>query len=327
MTPPNTGCTFTTVDVDELEWAVRQSGDGWQSVSPAGTAGPVRPTLAEVVATDLPEDLVRADRGLTVDAVGVDVLEVVRSLRCPVGPGEFDLTEVRESRSAAAFTEWVEGPAVSHSEDTVVQLSTVVTSAGPCLAVWPADGSAPGVLVVFDQDRGGVVPDDDYLSSGWWSDGQLMVSAGSVEMGAHGPHVWTVLDWSDQDPCATWLEYVPDGSADDPSRVVDAMRGSVHLYLRTTVGFPARAAEVDDAGEPLQGTSLHVYGSAGFRREVFDQVCADPRAARAVAALRDPESEDGRRVYDALDLFIGGAPDLGAVDAVLADLLGEQPQV
>lgn len=327
MTTPKPVCTFTTMDVDGHEWVVSMTEDGWRAVGPDGATGPVRPSLAEAVSTDLPQDLVRPDRGLMVEADGADVLEAVRALRCPVGPGGFELSDVAEGWSGAAFTEWVDGPPVSHPDDTVVQLSTVMTGSGPCLAVWPADGSAPGVFVVFDHDRGGVAPDDDHLSSGWWTDGQMTVSAGSVEMGAHGPHVWTVLDWSDQDPTTTWLEYVPDGSAGDPSRVVDAMRGSVHVYLRTTVGFPARDTEMSDAGEPLHGTSLHVDGSAGFRREVFDLVCVDPRAARAVAALRDPESEDGRRVDDALGQFIGGGSDLGAVDAVLAELLGEQPQV
>jgi len=327
MTTPHTGCTFRTMDVDELEWAVIGIDDGWRAVGPDGATGPARSTMAEAVSTDLPPDLVRPDRGLMVEAAGIDVLEVVRALQCPVGPDGFELADVAEGWSGAAFTEWVDGPPVSHPDDTVVQLSTVMTGLGPCLAVWPADGSAPGVFVVFDEDRGGVAPDDDHLSSGWWSDGQMMVSAGSVEMGAHGPHVWTVLDWSDQDPTTTWLEYVPDGSAGEVSQVVAALNGSRHVYLRTTVGFPARADEVSDAGEPLHGTSLHVNGSAEFRREVFDLVCADPRAARVVAGLRDPASGDGQRIYDALDLFLGGEPGLGAVDAVLAELLGEQPQV
>lgn len=325
MTRLDTACTFTTMDVDELAWAVVRHGDGWQVVGPDATAGPVRGTWVEVVATDLPGDLVRADRGLMVDAVAADLLEVVRSLPCPVAPGAFDLDHVAEGWSAAAYTEWVDGPPVAHAADTVVQMSTVVTGAGPCLAVGPADGRALGAFVLFDEDRGGVAPDANFLSAGWWFADSMPVSSGAVEMGACGPRVWTEFEWSDSDAATTWLEFVADGSAGAPRRVVDALRGTVHVYLRTTVGFPARSDEVADAGEPEVGATRRVHGDARFRQEVFDLVCADPRAARAVAALRDPASEDGRRVDAALGRFLDGEPDFGAVDAVLAELLGEEP--
>lgn len=327
MTRTSAVCTFTTMDVDELEWAVRETVDGWQSVGPDGVTGPVRPTVAEVVATDLPEDLVRSDRGLMVDASGADLLEVVRALRCPVGPGGFDLDAVAEGWSTSDVIEWVEGLPVAHADDTVVQVSTVVTDAGPCLAVWPLDGSAAGVLVVFDEDRGGVAPDVNHLSAGWWCADSMPVSSGATELGACGPHVWVEFEWSDSDAATTWLEYVPDGTAGAPRRVADALRGSLHVYLRTTVGFPARADEVDDAGEPEVGTSRRVHGEAWFRQEVFNLVCAEPGAARVVAALRDPGSPDGRRVDEALGRFLADDPTLDAVDAVLAELLGWQTGV
>lgn len=322
-----TGCTFTTLDLDQVVCAVLPAEGGWQAVDHDGAPGPVRSTLAEALTVDLPDDLVRPDRGLRVHSVGVDLVEVVTSLPCPVAPGGFDLDSVAEAWSTTEFVEWVEGPLVSHPDGTVVQLSTVVTDLGPCLAVWPADASGPGVFVLLDEERGGVAPAADHVAVSWWSEGQMMVSAGSTESGAHGSHVWASFDWSDDGGCWTWLEYVADGSAGAPEQVASALAGRVHQYLRTTVGFPARSAEVLDAGEPSTGNSVRVHGSAEFRRAVLDLVRTDERAERAVAALHDPESADGVRVDAALREFLDGAPTLAAVDRVLAELLGEQPDV
>jgi len=327
MDRPAPSCTLTTTDLDELVWSVRPTPDGWQVVAPDGTAGPSRPTVAAVVSTDLPEDLVQADRGLRVDTEGVDLLEVVHALRCPVPVGGFDLEAVAEAWASADFVEWVEGLDVAGVEGTVVQLSTVRTRQGPCVAVWPAEGSAPAALVLLDEERGVVAPGADHLESGWWTETSMMVSAGGTEEGAQGPRVWTCFEWSDEGPASSWLEYVADGTASDPARVAAALQGRVHVYLRTTVGFPARAAEVDDAGEPEMGTTVQVCGSADFRRAVFDLVCADPRAQRAVDALRDPGTEDGRAVDDALVQFLYDGPVLTAVNEVLAGFLGERPDV
>ncbi len=327
MDRPAPGCTLTTTAPDELVWSVLPAPDGWHVRSPSGTSGPPRPTLAEAVAKDLPPDLVRPDRGLTVHTVGVDPLEVVHALRCPVAVGGFDLDAVAEAWAAADLVEWVEGLGVAGVGGTVAQLSTVRTRQGPCVAVWPADGSAPAALVQLDQERGVVAPGADHLESGWWTETSMMVSAGGTEEGAQGPRVWTCFEWSDEGPASSWLEYVADGTASDPARVAAALQGRVHVYLRTTVGFPARAAEVDDAGEPEMGTTVQVCGSADFRRAVFDLVCADPRAQRAVDALRDPGTEDGRAVDDALVQFLYDGPVLTAVNEVLAGFLGERPDV